>query len=101
MNDNCFLPKSLFPLVKSLFIVAVAILLIPACSHHRPGHPRILVFSKTTGYHHESIADGNIALQKLGAQNGFDVDTTTDAGWFTDDSLRKYSAVVFLSTTGD
>jgi cytochrome c len=101
MNDNCFLPKSLFPLVKTLFIVAVAILLIPACSHHRPGHPRILVFSKTTGYHHESIADGNIALQKLGAQNGFDVDTTTDAGWFTDDSLRKYSAVVFLSTTGD
>src|SRR5690606_4482428 len=27
--------------------------------------------------------------------------TTTNADWFTDDSLKNYSAVVFLSTTGD
>ena len=53
------------------------------------------------GYHHESIADGNLALIKLGAQNNFDVDTTTDARMFKEDSLKKYAAVVFLSTTGD
>lgn len=63
--------------------------------------PRILVFTKTAGYHHESIADGKLAIKKLGTQNNFDVDTTSDAGQFNEDVLKKYSAVVFLSTTGD
>ncbi len=35
------------------------------------------------------------------AENNIEVDTTTDAYWFTEDSLKKYSAVVFLNTTGD
>jgi cytochrome c len=88
-------------ITKSLFAAAIFALLLPACSHHNAGRPRILVFSKTAGFHHESIANGNIAVQKLGSQNNFDVDTTTDAAWFTDDSLKKYAAIVFLSTTGD
>jgi glucose/arabinose dehydrogenase/cytochrome c551/c552 len=37
----------------------------------------------------------------LGNENGFAVDTTSDASWFQDDSLKKYSAVVFLNTTGN
>jgi len=88
-------------ITKGLLAVVVFALLLPACSHQNPGKPRVLVFSKTAGYHHESIAVGNIAIQKLGSQNNFDVDTTTDATWFTDDSLKKYAAIVFLSTTGD
>jgi len=84
---------------KGLLFFALLPFLFASCSHN--GKPRILVFSKTAGFHHESIADGNIAIQKLGAANNFDVDTTTDATVFNDDSLKKYSAVVFLSTTGD
>jgi type 1 glutamine amidotransferase len=61
---------------------------------------KILVFSKTAGYHHASIKAGNIAIQKLGADNNFDVDTTTDATKFNDDNLKQYAAIVFLSTTG-
>jgi type 1 glutamine amidotransferase len=61
---------------------------------------KILVFSKTAGYHHASIKVGNIAIQKLGADNNFDVDTTTDASKFNDDNLKQYAAIVFLSTTG-
>jgi len=72
-----------------------------ACSNEKSGKARILVFSKTAGYHHESIADGNTAIQQLGGQNNFDVDTTTDATIFNEDSLKNYAAVVFLSTTGD
>ena len=41
------------------------------------------------------------AIQQLGKENGFDVDTTTDAAMFNEDSLKNYAAVVFLSTTGD
>jgi cytochrome c len=83
-------------------LIAGAILLsLVSCSHRPSGPPRILVFSKTMGFHHASIVDGNAAIQKLGAANQFDVDTTTDANWFVDDSLKKYAAVVFLSTTGN
>lgn len=63
--------------------------------------PRVLVFSRTKGYHHASIPAGIAAVQKLGAENNFVVDTTTDASYFTKKHLRKYAAVVFLSTTGD
>ncbi len=62
---------------------------------------RILVFSRTMGFHHNSIAAGMPAIQKLGAQNGYDVDTTTNNALFTDDNLKKYQAVVFLNTTGN
>ena len=61
--------------------------------------PRVLVFMKTKGYHHESIPFGAAAIMKLGKENGFEVDTTADAGYFDDQHLSKYSAVVFLSTT--
>jgi cytochrome c len=63
--------------------------------------PRVLVFSKTAGYRHLSIGPGKLALQKLGLENKFDVDTTEDATVFNEDNLKKYSAVVFLNTTGD
>ena len=63
--------------------------------------PRILVFSKTTGFRHESIASGKAAIIKLGKEQGFHVDTTEDSGYFTEDSLKKYKAVVFMSTTGN
>ena len=91
---------------RSLAIVKLTALLsivffFVSCSDKRSGKPRILVFSKTAGYHHESIAEGNTAIRNLGTQNNFDVDTTTDASMFNEDSLKNYSAVVFLSTTGD
>jgi type 1 glutamine amidotransferase len=61
----------------------------------------ILVFSKTKGFKHESIPKGIAAIQKLGNENKFQVDTTKNAELFTDDNLKKYKAVIFLSTTGD
>jgi type 1 glutamine amidotransferase len=61
----------------------------------------VLVFSKTRGFRHASIPDGIKAIQKLGSEKGFLVQTTEDAAIFNKDSLQKYSAVIFLSTTGD
>ena len=62
---------------------------------------RVLVFSKTAGFRHDSIPAGVEAIKKLGEQNGFAVDTTEDAAEFTDATLARYDAVVFLSTTSD
>jgi uncharacterized protein len=54
---------------------------------------RLLVYTKTAGYRHDSIPAGVTAMRGL----GFDVDHTEDelAG------LDRYDAVVFLSTSGD
>lgn len=62
---------------------------------------RVLVFSKTQGFYHESIPTGVAAVQKMGLENGFQVDTTKNAVYFNNDSLKNYGAVVFLSTTMD
>ncbi|UKT63735.1 ThuA domain-containing protein [Pedobacter mucosus] len=62
---------------------------------------RVLVFSKTKGFRHNAIEAGKIAIMKLGTANNFEVDTTENAALFTEDNLKKYATVVFLSTTGD
>ncbi|WP_461020061.1 ThuA domain-containing protein [Streptomyces daliensis] len=70
----------------------------------RPGkgaEERVLVFSKTAGFRHDSIPDGIAALQRLGTEHGFAVEATEDAAAFTARNLAKFDAVVFLSTTGD
>src|SRR6516164_444008 len=61
----------------------------------------VLVFSKTTGFRHDSIPDGIAAVRALGAEHGFRVDDTEDAGRFTDATLAQHKVVMFLSTTGD
>ncbi|MBD0280129.1 MAG: ThuA domain-containing protein, partial [Flavisolibacter sp.] len=63
--------------------------------------PRVLVFTKTKGFYHESIPNGAAAIQQLGKENNFLVDTTSNAGYFTEDSLKHYAVVIFLSTTQD
>jgi len=62
---------------------------------------RVLVFSKTSGFRHGSIADGIAMIQALGAANDFAVDTTEAAGAFTAANLAQYAVVVWLNTTGD
>ena len=84
------------------FLLASIIFILASCSGGgRSGSPRILVFSATKGYRHESIELGKLALQKLGIQNDFKVDTTENPAYFCEDSLQHYAAVVFLSTTGN
>jgi len=61
----------------------------------------VLVFSRTTGYRHESIPAGVAALAELGRLGGFPVESTEDAAAFTVAGLRRYGVVVFLNTSGD
>src|SRR5947199_3256219 len=82
---------------KKSVLLSLIFILSFAVAFAKP--PKILVFSKTTFYFHESIPDGITAIQFLGRQMGFDVDTTKDASKFTDENLKQYAAVVFLSTS--
>jgi len=85
----------------SILLTLVALFSFSTNSVLAKPNPRVLVFCKTAGYHHESIANGIVAIQKLGAENNFDVDTTVDADKFNDENLKQYKAIIFLSTTGD
>ncbi|MHA7130849.1 ThuA domain-containing protein [Algoriphagus namhaensis] len=83
-----------------LFVLAVCFGLA-GCTKKREGNPKVLVFSKTMGYEHQSIPAGIAAIQKLGQENGFEVDTTKDASKINEENLAQYAAVVFLSTTAN
>lgn len=72
-----------------------------ADSQPSPSSFRVLVFSRTLMFRHASITNGIAAIQQLGAEHGFRVEATEDAGWFTPAKLASYQAVVFLSTSGD
>ena len=67
----------------------------------KPGEPpHVLVFTKTKAYRHKNISDGVYALREIG-KGIFVVEQTEDSGVFTSDNLKRFSAVVFFSTTGD
>src|SRR5262245_43478590 len=72
--------------------------------HERPTDSEpgfsILVFSKTTGFRHDSIPDGIAAIEQLGADHNFSVVATEDDAQFTGENLVNYAVVVFLNTTG-
>jgi cytochrome c len=84
--------------MRAYISILLLFCLLISCSQEKK---KILIFSKTKGYRHESIEDGKLALIGLGMKNGIEVDTTEDASLFNEDNLKKYRAVVFLSTTMD
>lgn len=78
------------------------LLFVCACSYNTfATEKKILVFSKTAGFHHSSIKAGIMAIQKLAVTKKFIADTTTDAEKFNHSNLKQYAAVIFLNTTGD
>ncbi|SDS23229.1 Cytochrome c [Maribacter dokdonensis] len=90
--------------MKKIFnalLLGFALIIVSCGGNKREGEPKVLVFSKTMAFKHASIPAGVAAIQKLGSENGFAVDTTKNAELFTDENLKQYSAVIFLSTTGN
>jgi len=86
--------------MKNLLLFILSLLVVISCKQ-KQNRFRVLVFSKTTGFRHSSIPNGKAAIRKLGVENNFDVDTTEDADYFTEENLKKYAAIIFLNTTGD
>ncbi|MBE3016088.1 ThuA domain-containing protein [Microbispora sp. NEAU-D428] len=86
--------------VTAVALTAAAATVIPAIPAQAAAF-KVLVFSKTAAFRHDSIPAGIQAIRELGAANDFAVDATEDANAFTSGNLAQYKAVVFLSTTGD
>lgn len=60
---------------------------------------KILVFTKTAGWRHDSIPAGIAALEKMAGEHQFTVTASEDAALFTDADLSQFNAIVFLNTT--
>jgi len=82
-------------------VVSVLLPLVQKIGTPIAAETRVLVFSKTAGFRHDSIPAAVAAITQLGQEHGFAVDSTEDAAQFTDVNLARYRAVVFLMTTGD
>ena len=88
------------------WLPVVLALLWPTVASGAPLQGRIpefllLVFTKTTGFRHDSIPAGIAAVRSLGQRYNFDVVDTEDETVFNDQDLSRYRVVVFLNTTGD
>ncbi len=66
-----------------------------------PKKPRkLLIFSKTNGFRHESIATGKVAFTELGKKTGaFETVISDDLANFEEDQLQTFDGICFLSTT--
>lgn len=61
----------------------------------------VLVFSKTTGWKHQSISSGLKMFSDLATKEGWNLTATEDANLFTMDFLVNFDVVVFLNPTQD
>lgn len=87
--------------------LALACLILPSCGASNSGPApaqaqpaRLLVFSKTAAFRHDSIPAAIVALRRLGQQHHIAIDFTEDSHVFTTANLARYAAVAFLMTTG-
>jgi type 1 glutamine amidotransferase len=63
---------------------------------------RVLVYTKNgKGYIHDNISSAVSCVQKLGAQNGFRVDTSANPAVMTEANLKQYAMLIFPSTNND
>ena len=62
---------------------------------------RVLLFSRTAAYRHDSIAAALQALTDLATTGGYIAEATEDPTQFSASNLTRFQVVVFLNTTGD
>ena len=88
--------------MKSLRLLTLAAATLATFLSAHAEQFKVLLFSKTAGWHHDSINAGVTAIQNLGKLHDFEVFWTEDANRVINDKeLAKYKVVVFLLTTGD
>lgn len=62
---------------------------------------KVLLFTKTEGWHHKSINAGVTAFEKMAALHDFDLEWHEDPSRINDENLKQFDVIVFLSTSGD
>lgn len=83
----------------------ILILLFGSIAHSQSikmknNHLKIIVFSKSNGYIHESVPAGITTLNELGAGNGWEIVVTEDSTAFSPENLKQFGLIIFLSVGG-
>ncbi len=91
---------------KTAYILVLAVVFSMAVSAQqhtaRPEGKSLLVFTKNgKGYVHENIPASIAAIQNIGKEEGWRIDTSNDPSIFSDDQLKSYDAIVFSNTNND
>ena len=82
-------------------LLIIGILFSTSLTAARPSHDAILIYSGTTGYRHDSIPAGIRAVTLIAKRRGLTVVASEDPSVFEADSLKKFRAIVLLSSTTD
>ncbi len=98
--------KSILPIVACLLALFVPVSTLGQTGNKPPSNTgqkqaQVLVFTKTSGFRHQSIEKGVATLRELGKLNRFNITQTEDSLQFQEETLSKYQLVIFLSTTLD
>jgi type 1 glutamine amidotransferase len=81
-----------------LLCIAFAAIGTPAIA---AGKGKILVYSGSTGFRHDSIPAAVEALKAIGAKSGYTVDASEDPEVFSADKLKQYKVLILVSTSTD
>ena len=99
--------------MKNLFYLGLILFLFSACAKtkttavadvlkvEQAQMKKVLVFTKTLGWRHQSIETGVETIKDFGRKHNFVVEHTEDSLLFSRKPLDQYDAIVFLSTTGN
>jgi len=86
--------------MKKLLVIILTTLSI-SCSSEEKEPLRLLVFSKTVGFRHESISSGIKMIYDQSQKQRWIVTATEDAGMINDSVLKNIDVAVFLNPSGD
>lgn len=63
--------------------------------------PRLLIYTRTTEYRHESTAGSVAEFAALATSRGVGCETTEEESAFRDERLAEFGAICFFNTSGD
>ncbi len=85
-----------------LLTLLLALPILAMAQNNDLKNKRVLVYTKNgKGYVHDNTTATARCIQKLGADNGFKVDTTSNPSVFTEANLKQYTLLIFGSTNNE
>lgn len=89
--------------MRRAFAAALMLAAAAPVTAQAPGasSPTLLVYSKTTGWRHDSIPAATAALADIARKRGWTLVLTEDPAWFEADKLAQFDAVIWALPTGD
>jgi cytochrome c len=91
-------------LTKLLTAFAGALLVLTMTAPATPAAPaageKVLLFTKTAGFRHDSIPAGVAMFQQMATENGWQLTHSEDSTVFTDANLATYDVVIMFQTSG-